>query len=351
MKREMGMSSSPESEFDSKLLDLHLGHLSEQERAALEERIQSDPVLAAQHEALGTMFAALNAVREPEPELSAGLTDQICARVAAAGPPPRVVRPPRKTTAQLAEELGNTNVIRLHSFREIAAVAAIIVLAVGLGVPSMLHMRERGQRVVCSEHLASIGRGMQAYALANNYSLPFAGWNRSKNTWRPTDEPGLEVVPNRRHVYALLRNRHLPARIFVCPSASGLPMPDDQVPYHNDFLESRNVSYAYQNMAGVRPLLHSSPDLPVLGDDNPFFDNGWPLFAVTRGLGLHDPAKTNSRAHGGAGQNILTLRGNVKWITTPNAGVGGDNIWTLHGVAEYTGREGPASSTDSHLLK
>lgn len=343
------MSSSLESEFDALLLELHLGRLSEAKRAALEQRIQSDPELASQNEALATMFRALHSVRESGPELPAGLTQKISARVAAAGAPPRVVRPSRRTPAELAEVEG-ARIIRLHSFREVAAVAAVIVLAIGLGVPSMLHMRQRGQRAACSANMASIGRGMQAYALANLNSLPFIGWN-SNCSWRPTDEPGLDVRPNRRHVYALLRNGHLPARIFVCPSAADLPMPDDQVPYHDDFPEPRNVSYAYQNMAGVRPSIRDNPDLPVLGDDNPFFDNGWPVFAVMRGLGLSDPAETNSRAHGGAGQNILTIRGNVKWMTTPNCGVGGDNIWTLDHVDEYTGREGPQSSTDSHLLK
>jgi hypothetical protein len=78
------------------------------------------------------------------------------------------------------------------------------------------------------------------------------------------------------------------------------------------------------------------------------FDNGWPLFET---LGLSDPANANSRAHGGAGQNVLTLDGNVKWFTNPNAGINNDNIWTLEGVDEYTGREGPRSATDSHLLK
>jgi hypothetical protein len=344
------MSSSGENEFDSRLLDLHLGRLTDDERTALEQRIARDPTLAAQNEALTVMFRALHGVREAAPEPPADLSAKIRARVAAAGPPLRVRRPARRSTARLVEELDRGGIVRLSSFREIAAVAALVVLAVGLGVPSMLHMRERGRRIMCSENLAQIGRGMQAYALASHGSLPFAGWGQ-EYSWRPTDEPGVVVLPNRRHIYPLLRNGLVSARIFVCPSASDLPMPDEQVPYHNDFLESRNVSYAYQNMAGVRPSLRDDPDLPVLADDNPLFDNGWPLLAVRRGLGLGDPADANSRAHGGAGQNILTIRGTVQWKTTPNCGVDGENIWTLEGVQEYEGREGPRSKTDAHLLK
>jgi hypothetical protein len=128
-------------------------------------------------------------------------------------------------------------------------------------------------------------------------------------------------------------------------------MSADQVARHNDFTESRNISYSYQNMAGVRPALHDSPDLPILADNNPIFDDGRPLFDLRYRLGLSDPAEANSRAHGGTGQNILTLGGRVRWVTTPNAGVNGDNIWTLRGVRSYSGREGPQTATDSHLLK
>jgi hypothetical protein len=188
---------------------------------------------------------------------------------------------------------------------------------------------------------------MQSYAMANNNSLPFAGWG-TDNSWRPTADPGLRILPNRRHAYVLLRDGRVYAQVLVCPSAGDVPMPEGQVRNHDDFLESRNLSYAYQNMAGVRPSLQDNPDLPVFGDDNPLFDNGWPLFET---LGPGDPSKANSRAHGGAGQNVLTLDGNVKWFTSPEVGIDGDNIWTLDHVDEYTGREGPKSQTDSHLLK
>jgi hypothetical protein len=346
MKENGEMSATPDSGFDPRLLDLHLGRLSERERSEIEQRIRGNSVLASQNEALVAMFQALRRVRDEEPRLPQGLTARITARVAAAGRPPRVARPARASTAELAD-FADSGVIRMRSYRDIAAVAAMIVLAVGLGVPSMLHMRERSQRTLCTQNLASIGQGMQSYALANNNSLPFAGWG-ANSSWRPTDEPGLKVLLNRTHVYVLPRFGYVPVRVFVCPSAGDVPMSADQVRIHDDFLESRNLSYAYQNMAGVRPSLQDSPDLPVFGDDNPLFDNGWPLFET---LGLSDRAKANSRVHGGAGQNILTLDGNVKWCTTPNAGINNDNIWTLDHVDEYTGREGPKSATDSHLLK
>jgi len=341
------MPHSPDSELDPNLLDLYLGQLSPEQRAELERRISADPVLAKHNEALAAVFRALDSAPEPTPP--ADLAQRVSARVAAAGPAPRVISPPTAEPEQEREPRGI--ILRIHSLRDVVAVAAMIVLAVGLGVPSLLHVRERNQRIACSNNLAQLGRGMQAYAATFGDSLPFVGWRRGHDSWQPTSEPGVATLPNRRHVYPLLRGGHVRTVWFVCPAGDAVPMPAEQVRYRDDFIESRNLSYAYQNMAGVRPSLLDDPGLPILADDNPCFDDGHPLFDVLRRLGLRDPAKSNSRAHRRAGQNVLTLDGRVIWTTTPDSGINGDNIWTLDHVTEYTGQEGPKSTTDTHLLK
>src|SRR5262249_26173182 len=105
-------------------------------------------------------------------------------------------------------------------------------------------------------------------------------------------------------------------------------------------------------MAGVRPTLHSNAGLVIFSDDNPLFDDGLPMYDLAaRKLGLSDPSESNSRVHAGVGQNVLRLDGMSAWTTTPHWGVSGDNIWTLENVGGYTGREGPRTATDSHLLK
>jgi len=340
------MSHSPDCEFDPNLLDLYLGQLTPEQRVELERRIATDPALARQNEALATVFRALDCAATPTPPEN--LADRVAARVAAVDPP-RVVPTPDAST--LDEEEFPRLLPRIYSLREVIAVAAMIVLAIGLGVPSVLHVRERNQRMLCSNNLAQLGRGLQTYAASFGDSLPFAGWNPRHMSWQPTNDPNVETVPNRRHIYPLLPSGHVRTLWFVCPGGDDVAMPDEQVRHRDDFIESRNLSYAYQNMAGVRPSLLDSPDLPILADNNPCFDDGRPLFDALTRLGMHDPAKSNSRAHRGAGQNILTLDGRVIWKDTPNCGINGDNIWTLDKVREYTGREGPQSKTDSHLLK
>jgi hypothetical protein len=332
------MSDVREPGFDPQLLDLHLGHLSAAERAAVRRRLQSDPALAAQDEAVRSVFAALQAL--PDEPAPADLVARTLARVRAAGPPLRMTRTPEQRA-----ERG----LRLGQLRDLIAVAALLVFAVGIGVPSMLHMRERNQRLGCSWNLAQIGAGVQQYAAMFNSSLPFAGWNERANSWQPTDEPGVRTVPNRRHLYPLLRMHFVQdPRRFVCPSQPHTPMPTNEVQRQGDFLDARNTSYAYQNMAGVRPSTADDPRLPILSDENPVFVDGLPLLDARR---LRAGPLSNSHAHRGAGQNILTLRGEVKWTRTPLAGINGDNIWVLEGVTQYTGREGPLAATDAHLLK
>ena len=340
-----------ELEIDPLLLDFHLGQLPDGKCAELRERVGRDAKLAAHDRVLSSALAALRSA--PAPLAPHELTNRILQRVASAASV-RVWSPAPPHTACEGDgggAGGGGRMARLYSFRDVLAVAAVIVVAVALGVPGLLHMRERSQRARCSMNLAQLGRAIQTYALVFNNHLPFVGWN-GRSSWKPTSEPGVEIVPNRRHLYPLLQARYTQADCFICPSSRDIPMPVDEIQRRGDFLESRNVSYANQNMAGVRPTLGSHAALPVLADDNPVFENGLPLLDLAaRRLGLSDPSQANSRAHRGTGQNLLTLCGTVKWVTSPNAGIDADNIWTLRRVGQYTGREGPQDPTDSHLLK
>lgn len=338
------MSDETRRQFDSDLIELHLGRLSNAETDALHTRIAADAALAEQHRDLTDVFAALRSVAEVK--TPARLAERAAAHVAAAGRPPRVHGAPQPN----GDERGPLWLLpfRVSTFRDIVAVAAMIVLAVGLGVPGLLNVRERNQRIVCARNLAMVGQGLQTYASAYNNSLPFAGWSPS-SSWLQTESPDVEVQPNRRHPYRLVLKHYAAPTAFVCPSRMHAPMSDNDIATHDDFPEATNVSFAFQNMAGVRPSLQDDPRLPVMADENPLFQDGLSLLDLVR-VGAKDQDR-NSFAHRGAGQNVLLLNGKVVWKTEPHAGIDGDNIWTLAGVSEYSGREGPTSTKDAHLLK
>lgn len=328
----------PDASFDGQLLDLHLGLLTPEAEADLWRRVDLDPQLARENAALADVFAALCLERHaPLVCAPESLGARCCSAIKAT------------TGLRIAKrdaDEGLIPLIRMQSLRDVVAVAAMVVLAIGVGVPGLLHMRERNQRLVCSGNLASLGQGLQAYATTFGDCLPTVGWNAA-SSWRPTQQPNVQLVPNRKHLIPLLTGHFVPqTRLFICPSTSDVAAPLEETVRNGDFLEPRNISYASQNMAGARPHIHDVPDLPFVADDNPLFQNGLPSL-----LALSDPSNRNSPSHGGAGQNVLSLGGVVRWATHPTVGVDGDNIWTLQGTPEYTGREGPLTATDAHLIK
>lgn len=344
MNHEANQPLDPSNELDALLIELRLGKLNPAQQRDLDTRLASDSSLADRDASLRDALRALDTYRVAVP---ADLAERTLARVrrhAATGTTP--------STPRIAWPAEDERIIRFHSVREIAAVAAMIVLAVGIGVPGLVQMRDRAQRTACSWNLGQVGRGMQTYATAFADSLPFVGFNR-QSSWQPTREPGIVHVPNRQHLYPLLVTGNVPEPSWlICPSGSGVPMSPALVKSKAGFVEASNISYATQNMAGVRPSVRNLPNMPLIADDNPIFDDGVPSFDLAaRTLGLSDPSQSNSAAHRFAGQNVLSADGTVRWTTTPLAGVHGDNIWTLQGAQRYTGREGPATATDSHLLK
>ncbi len=277
-----------------------------------------------------------------------GLENRI---IAAAGKRPalRVVRSEESARRVVERRNAGEVVLAFGGLRDVISVAAVFVLMVGLGVPGLINMRQRNQRIGCNQNLASLAQGLQSYATTYGSALPFLGWG-SDRSWRPTPQPNVRLQHNRQHLEPLALEQYVSdARRFICPSGCDVPMTREQVRRGVAFADARNVSYAYFNMAGAKPRLGDNPELPIFADDNPLFDNGTPRLDIRKLW--KDAEEMNSPAHRGAGQNVLSLGGHVRWTRTPHAGIDKDNIWTLNAVSDYTGREGPTTDTDAHLLK
>ena len=67
-----------------------------------------------------------------------------------------------------------------------------------------------------------------------------------------------------------------------------------------------------------------------------------PLFVGARFNASIDPDRTNSPAHRGKGQTVLTLDGSARWITRPVYGPKQDNLWLIGNIRSYKGTEVPA---------
>ena len=349
------MDNDKKRRFDA-LLDLHLDRLDDAERDELQQTLHEDPELRAASDRLRRVIQPLDHLSPaPAPE---HLADRVMAHIGrAAGrsdtlPFPAAETEPvshrnatELTSAGLAPQ--NMGARRLIPLREVIAVAACIALLVGVFVPGISSLRSGSQRAMCMDNLGSIYRGTTAYQASFGGSLPFAG-RVPGASWLPAQQPGTPYASNSRHVYLLVKLDYGPTTDdFFCPCDRGSRAPDaPSVRGCNDFTRACSGGYASLNLSGRAPKFRSMRAIPYIADANPLFVNA--KFDPTV-----DANRTNSRAHGGQGQNLLTLDGTVQWMTTPQYqnGARSDNVWLIRNVREYTGMEAPTSPDDVQLLQ
>jgi hypothetical protein len=121
-------------------------------------------------------------------------------------------------------------------------------------------------------------------------------------------------------------------------------MPCDRLAGQDDFGKACNISYATLNLAGPTLRLRPSRGVAYAGDPNPLFVNARFNAAV-------DADHTNSPAHRGKGQTVLTLDGSAAFVTSPICGPKRDNVWLVGNIRHYTGTETPASDDDAQLVQ
>lgn len=330
------MTERGKHEINDALLDWHLDRLSEDDRAWLEGELQKDAELRAWSDRLGEVLQPLDHWRTQPAQPN--FADQVLARIqrsrqtdVAAQPGPVFDSgPPRR--------------FPLLSLREVVAVAACILLLVGVFVPGMAELRYRSRRAACAGNLASVFRGISAYQEAFAGSLPFAAGLQNAS-WLPGGAKGRPYASNSRHVYLLVKWDYGPTPSdFICQASETCkPMPLENRAAYDDFAGAYNLSYASLNLAGPRPNVRPTMPVAYIGDTNPLFVNA-------RFNACVDPDRANSPTHRGRGQNVLTLDGQTTWMRRPVYGPQHDNIWLIGNIRRYTGTEVPVRSDDVQLV-
>ena len=165
--------------------------------------------------------------------------------------------------------------------------------------------------------------------------------------WRslPTGPRNRSFASNSRHVYLLVKLKYgLGPERFFCPADKDAePMNVDDPAAYDDFASPRNIGYDSLNLAGKNPNLRPQMPIAYLSDANPLFENGRFNESI-------DPTKANSPAHRDAGQTVLTLDGNVNWLTSPIYGPKDDNLWLAGDLRRYTGTETQTRDDDAFLI-
>jgi prepilin-type processing-associated H-X9-DG protein len=193
--------------------------------------------------------------------------------------------------------------------------ASILLVAVGLGVTGLLGFRESHDLVACQNNLREFYQALWHYSEQHHGQFPNVADSR------PRDVAGL-VVP------ILTSAGQLPrGATYRCPASSEQAAPTLTLEQVRDLTDEEfqrlaprlaccyGYSLGYRDADGVCHGPRFDPadpnaQLPLMSDCPPV-----------------DLALGNSRNHGGRGQNVLFMDGHVRFCTTRNVGVNGDDIF------------------------
>jgi prepilin-type N-terminal cleavage/methylation domain-containing protein len=226
---------------------------------------------------------------------------------------------------------------------ELLFVIGIIVLLMGILVPSLQKAYEQTLRVRCGTNVREVAKACKTYMLQDRLHRNTVG---GLMPCGEADDSALDLgTGNIMGLRILLERDFIEPKVLVCPSARRWldhdvpevePDPDESKEQlvGDRFVNSagrRTCSYAYLSMYAddqdakkVRrqSTIHNLPSsMVVVGDSNPRveYDSDW-------NGSLTANNEENSENHEGKGQNVGLLNGSVEWITSPTAA--GDDIYT-----------------------
>ncbi|MCG3178500.1 MAG: hypothetical protein BIFFINMI_00828 [Phycisphaerae bacterium] len=240
---------------------------------------------------------------------------------------------------------------------ELLIIIGILALLLAILMPSLSAAREAARRVKCAHNLHNIGLALASYANDNGTQYPRT--NKSPNKWRNVGYQATfndatnatKNAGNLRALYLLIRGRYATPDLFICPSAStDEALAVNSIDTYYEFPRRVNCSYSYYNTWGWSPKSTDNSALAVLADRNPLIKFYWyPTWSCDRGdandavsmdarVDRNVPESANSPNHGGRGQNVLFIGGQVEFHGTPRIGL------TINGVQDniYTEADGSA---------
>lgn len=329
------------SEEDARVLDALLGAMNQDEQAGLAQ--ERDANRTARLRSLLTLLDAL-----PEAEDDPQRVQRTLDAVRAAQQRERFA-PPQWEPGAVALAPG-------VAWRQIAAIAAVVIVGFSLLLPVLDRNRAEAQRIACAANLQTAGQAFGIYAAENDGVLPRGRVKPGSLWWLVGEAIGDEsdndspiVRSNSAHLYLLVRNG-LDPDVLACPTNPHAPIGQMTADDH-DWHAPREVSYSYQNQYTSDPWrLNDHAELVVLADKNPLFgsQDGRMFFDDRK------PVDAPSRGHAGRGQNVLAVNGSVSWTVRPYAqrrpGRADDNIWLADGIHRYSGNEQPGSYDDTFLV-
>lgn len=240
-----------------------------------------------------------------------------------------------------------------RNFTEMAAVAASIMLIVGILVPTMGYARQKHWKNKCGMQMGSFFQGLRSYMNDHDGSQPSVESSVGAPWWK-VGYQGKENQSNTRRIYILVRDKYLDdPGIFICPgnkSSRNLKIESSKIRDYKDFPDRCYVNYSFQISCKTTKSGKLLCRKVIMADSNPLFEEV-PNFDGTFRVHLdNDSLKANSRNHTKLrGQNVLFGDGRVEFRKTRYIGIAQDDIFTLQDTDIYHGVEVPSCETDFFL--
>ncbi|KPK43505.1 MAG: hypothetical protein AMJ65_05615 [Phycisphaerae bacterium SG8_4] len=235
-------------------------------------------------------------------------------------------------------------------YAQVGAIAAVVLLAVSVLIPSFSFARHHYRKHVCQNQLAGIGSGLARYCSDFEGNLPAVSTDISR-PWHRVGDQSEESQSNTRNPYLLLKlGYHSRPRDFICcgrmqRKVSQLDV--SEVSRFDDFPGGELISYSFRIVCRAPVKLSLLAGMPLMADRNPLFED---MQGDELRVRLDEKlATTPSMNHKRRGQNVLFAGGHVRFLKTRHVGVPQDDIFTVQNVVEYQGNERPACEKDPFL--
>jgi hypothetical protein len=303
---------------DDNLLGYLLDALDEPAQQEVELQLRRQPLVQQKLEVLRQAVEPLAADREsPDYEPAPGLRMRTLARVAEYRC--REHQPPRPAPVLRPSVPASRS---WWSRADVLVAASLLLIAFPLLFPILTRLQERSKIAECQNNLRSLYGAIVSYGEHHSGQLPHLEPNPPQNFAGVT-------VP------ILYEEGFLTPEVKLACPATGrrmvAPVSRAQLQdlYERDsdqferYIREVGGCYAYPLGYWEAGQLHGFqlPDpsrqdelLPIMADRPPFEDSSDPLIG-------------NSQNHGGTGQNVLRLGGQVQWCTSRNVGPDGDDIY------------------------
>jgi len=335
------------------LFDYSFGMTGERDTAEAEQLLSKSPEAAQLYDLFKSTLSPLDAV-EPEP-----CPDELAERTIA-----RLIEQARLTSGQgrleelLDAEHGRVAPLRipfLRNWTEIAAMAAVLVLFIGVLFPAFGLARQKQWQAHCQSHFAGIYSGLAGYVNDHDGRLPTVAAAPGA-PWYMVGTQGPETPANTRRAWLLVKLNYAPLSAFACPARPGRSSPDpDIIPVaqYNDF-PARSFIHFSVRIDGPQD---AQPNLGrkrvFLADLNPLSEEFPSDLSTPASIELRDTLmKANSRNHRQRGQNVLCCDGSVEFTKTRRTSISDDDIYMLKTMVSgqrICGCERPASDSDTFV--